>query len=132
MHKLTENLGFDVALTAANYATNDAANTAAAEVDIEDAQNVVLLVDAGTVGDAISVTLQGADESDGTFEDLTADDGDTATITLDAAGNGKVEVRAEELKRYLKIDISGIDETGGDDVVSAYVISGNYGTLPVA
>ena len=135
MNKLTENLDFDVALTAAKYITAAAASAAASEIDIVDAQNVVMIVDGGTVGEAttpVTVTLQGSDTSGGTFADLTATDDSTATVTLTAAGAGQVEIRAEELKRYLKVNVEELDETGDADTFSVILVSGNYGTLPVS
>ena len=135
MNKLTENLDFDVALTAAKYITAVAASAAASEIDIVDAQNVVMIVDAGTVGEVttpVTVTLQGSDTSGSGYADLTATDDSTATVTLTAAGAGQVEIRAEELKRYLKVNVEELDESGAADTFSVILVSGNYGTLPVS
>ena len=135
MNKLTENLDFDVALTAGTYATAAAATTAASEIDIVDAQNVVMIVDAGIVGESttpVTVTLQGSDTSGSGYADLTATDDSAATVTLTAAGAGQVEIRAEELNRYLKVNVEELDESGVADTFSVILVSGNYGTLPIS
>ncbi len=129
MHKITDNFSFDEAIAASQYADQSAANSAAAEVDIEDAQNVVMYVSAATVGSTLTVTLQGATSSGGSFSDLTATDDNTATVSLTSAGDGKVEVRAEELKRYLKPNVEALDAS---DEVCVAIIAGNYETLPVS
>jgi hypothetical protein len=129
MHKITDNFSFDEAIPAAAYATASAANSAASEIDKEDAQNVVMYVSAGTVDSTLTVTLQGATSSGGSFADLTATDGNAATVTLSAAGDGKVEVRAEELKRYLKPNVEAL--TASDEVCVA-IVAGNYESLPVS
>jgi hypothetical protein len=88
-----------------------------------------MLLEPGTVGSTLTVTLQGATSSGGSFSDLTATDDNTATVTLSAAGDDTVEVRTEELKRYVKPNVEALDSS---DEVCVAIIAGNYETLPVS
>lgn len=135
MKCLRENIDIDTILEIGTYATTAAANAEVSEVDVGDAQNVLLYVRASVVGEEttpVTVTLQGSNTSGGSFADLTGTDGNDATVTLTAAGAGQVEVRAEELKRYLKVNVEELDDVGDADTFCAFVVSGNYQTLPIS
>ena len=132
MHEILENMDFDVATPSANYATVAAGNNATSEVDIEDAQNIVMLVEAGTCGGTITVQLHGASSSGGDFAVMDDVDGDDASVSLTEAGLGQVEVRAADLKRYVKPVVTAVDTSGGADIFDVTIVSGNYETAPIS
>lgn len=129
MHELKGNLLLEEAVAADAY-TEGASDPVPEEVDIKDCRAARMIVTAGSIGsdtDGLVVTLQGADESDGSFEDLEDKEGNTAQITLTESGAKKVEVKYPP--RYLKPEIS--QEADAEDSFAVIIEAGLAENLPV-